>query len=149
MSIVPIPAVNGVVFNEAREVLMTRRSPKVREPGKWCLPGGHLDGGEDWRTAMRREMKEETGLTVISDALFGIYSDPKLTVTTELLPGGYHGQFIVAAFLITEYEGELIPNDEVDLWGWFNVNELPTPILKSHPIRALDAFQFNGNVFVR
>jgi ADP-ribose pyrophosphatase YjhB (NUDIX family) len=149
MSIVPIPAVNGVVFNEARKVLLTRRSQKVREPGKWCLPGGHLDGGEDWRTAMRREMKEETGLTVTSDVLIGIYSDPTLTVTQEKLPDGYFGQFVVASFLITKYDGEVIPNDEVDEWDWFDINQLPAPILKSHPIRVVDAFKFAGEVFVR
>ena len=44
--IVPIASVNGVIFNPQREVLLTRRSAIVREPGKWCLPGGHLEIGE-------------------------------------------------------------------------------------------------------
>lgn len=147
--IVPIPAVNGVIFNSAGEVLLTRRSSLVREPGKWCLPGGHLDGGEDWTTAMRREMKEEVGLTVKMERLFGIYSDPSLTVTQQRLPEGYFGQFLVAAFLITSFEGEITPNDEVDEFGFFPVDQMPEPILKSHPIRVIDAKKFNGEVFVR
>ncbi len=145
----PIPAVNGVIFNENLEVLLTRRSPSCREPGKWCLPGGHLDGGEDWRTALRREIKEEIGLEVYEEKLIGIYSDPSLTVTVEVLQEGYHGQFVVACFLITSLEGDITPNEEVDLWDWFAIDNLPEPILKSHPIRILDAYQFQGEPFIR
>ena len=32
--------------------------------GRWCIPCGHVDWGEDIREAARREMKEETGLIV-------------------------------------------------------------------------------------
>lgn len=145
----PIPAVNGVILNARREVLLTRRSPKVREPGKWCLPGGHLDGGEDWRTAVRRELQEEIGVKVTKECLLGIYSDPELTVTQEILRDGYRGQFLVASFLILSYEGEVTPNEEVDQWGWFAADKLPEPILKSHPIRVYDALEFSGEAFIR
>lgn len=147
--IIPLPAVNAVIFNEEKEVLLTRRSPKVREPGKWCLPGGHIEPGENWLTAVRREVSEEAGLVVQTEKLTGIYSDPKLTVTSEVLAEGHFGQFVVAVFLITSYEGDVAPNDEVDDWDWFAVDNLPDPILKSHPIRITDAFQFKNEVFVR
>ena len=147
--IIPTPAVNGVIFNQKGQVLLTRRSPMIREPGKWCLPGGHLDGGEDWVTAVRREIREEIGLVVRTEKLAGLYSDPALTVTHEVLPDGHYRQFVTASFLITEYEGEIVPNSEVDLWDWFDLHKLPNPILKSHPIRIADASQFRGEVFVR
>lgn len=149
MKIKPIPAVNGVLLNAEGRVLLTRRSPSVREPGKWCLPGGHLDGGEDWRTAFRREMSEEVGIEVLDERLIGIYSDPALTVTAEPLPEGFHGQFVVASFLVTQFRGEIVPNREVDLWNWFSPDDLPSPILKSHPIRVLDALKFTGEPFIR
>jgi ADP-ribose pyrophosphatase YjhB (NUDIX family) len=145
----PVPAVNGIIINEKREVLLTRRSPIVREPGKWCIPGGHLDGGEDWRNAVRRELNEEVGITVTEEKLVGVYSDPSLTVTAEVLKDGFHAQFVVASFLITRYEGTIKVNEEVDLWGWFSFDALPTPILKSHPIRIRDALDFTGEAFVR
>jgi 8-oxo-dGTP pyrophosphatase MutT (NUDIX family) len=148
--ITPIPAVNTAIFNENNEILLTRRSSSVREPGKWCLPGGHLEVGEFWLDGAIRETQEEVGITVTQAILCGLYSDPKLTVTQDLIqPEGYQGHFVVALFKVLSYEGDINPNHEVDDWDWFDPNNLPEPILKSHPIRALDAFHFNGTVFVR
>ena len=42
-------------------VLLTRRAVGSFA-GDWCLPGGHLNPDESWRAAIRREVKEETGL---------------------------------------------------------------------------------------
>ncbi len=145
----PIPAVNAVIISEDARVLLTRRSARVREPGKWCLPGGHLDGGEDWIAALRREVREETGLRVLREELTGIYSDPALTISSEPSAEGWHGQYVVACFIIRHYEGEMAPNVEVSEWGWFTADDLPSPMLVSHPIRIRDAFRFGGTVFVR
>jgi 8-oxo-dGTP diphosphatase len=147
--IVPIPAVNAAIFNARGEILLTRRSPIVREPGKWVLPGGHVEEGEHWDLANRREVQEETGLLVRAQTLMGLYSDPAVTVTQEALAGGYRGQFVVVVYLVTAFEGEVAPNEEVDEWGWFTLENLPAPLLKSHPVRIADAFRFKGKAFLR
>lgn len=149
MIIKPIPAVNAAIFDPAGRVLLTRRSAVVREPGKWCLPGGHLDGGESWTTALRREVREEIGLCVLSEVLTGIYSDPDLTISAVPSSEGWHGQYVVACFRVREYEGRIETNREVDEWGWFAPDGLPSPMLISHPVRIRDAAEFGGVVFVR
>jgi len=147
--IVPIPAVNAVMINPQGLILLTERSLTVREPGKWCLPGGHLDGGESWEQAIHREIKEEVGVDIVSAELIGIYSDPELTRTSFLIDEDYYGQFVVASFLVTQWHGEITPNDEVGKWDFFKSDELPSPIIRSHPIRIEDAIAFKGKAFVR
>lgn len=35
----------------------------------WCIPGGHVDEGEEFKVAARRELWEETGIEVAADRL--------------------------------------------------------------------------------
>jgi len=58
-------AVRLILFNEAGEVLLLQRSRSSKtNPGRWELPGGKIDPGEQFDAALRREMLEETGLVV-------------------------------------------------------------------------------------
>jgi ADP-ribose pyrophosphatase YjhB (NUDIX family) len=43
-------------------VLLTRVSPRGFHTGQWGLPGGGIEHGEEPRDAVRREVREETGL---------------------------------------------------------------------------------------
>ena len=54
-----------VFHPDGRQVLLQlRRKDKDIQPGKWDTSvGGHLDHGEDYETAARRELREELGFT--------------------------------------------------------------------------------------
>lgn len=56
---------DGIIYNGKGEILMLLRASNTSiEPGKWGLPGGHIDRGETPDSAVIREVLEETGLVV-------------------------------------------------------------------------------------
>ncbi len=69
----PLPTVDAVIFDPARGVLLVERA---NPPLGWALPGGFVDRGETCEQAALREVREETGLSVVLTALLGVYSDP-------------------------------------------------------------------------
>lgn len=62
MSLYPL-SIKGVLIHDSRVLLL------LNERDEWDLPGGRPDPGEDHRTALVREVREETGLAVEVGAL--------------------------------------------------------------------------------
>lgn len=57
MSSYPL-SIKGVLIDDGRVLLL------LNERGEWDLPGGRPDPGEDHRSALAREVREEAGLSV-------------------------------------------------------------------------------------
>jgi 8-oxo-dGTP diphosphatase len=72
----PPTSVKGVLIHQGRVLLL------LNERGEWDLPGGRPDPGEDHRTALVREVREEAGLAVEAGAAL----DEHLF---EVLPGRF------------------------------------------------------------
>lgn len=68
---VPIATVGGLIFNGKDEVLMVRTH---KWADKWGIPGGKIKWGESSEDALRRELREETGLEV-TDLRFVMVQD--------------------------------------------------------------------------
>jgi ADP-ribose pyrophosphatase YjhB (NUDIX family) len=69
-----IPTACALCVDDEGRVLLARRAGDVFE-GYWDLPGGFLEEGEHPLAAVRRELKEETGLDVEPDDFLGIWMD--------------------------------------------------------------------------
>lgn len=66
----PIHVAVGVLLNAAGEVLVSRRHPDSHQGGLWEFPGGKVEPGEDVRSALKREFKEELGITPLACSPF-------------------------------------------------------------------------------
>src|SRR6266480_1470427 len=67
----PLVGVGALIFQRGK-ILMAQRG---KEPlkGWWSLPGGALETGESLQAAVRREVREETGLEVEPQGVFEIF----------------------------------------------------------------------------
>jgi 8-oxo-dGTP diphosphatase len=62
------PAVYGIIGHEEKLLLVNTKST-----GKWFFPGGAIEKGELIKDALRREIYEETGITVEVGKLFKVH----------------------------------------------------------------------------
>ena len=69
-----VPAVAALVVDDERRVLLARRAYEP-DAGLWDTPGGFLEEGEDPASGLRRELIEETGLTIEIGDFVGMFDD--------------------------------------------------------------------------
>lgn len=104
----------GVLALRAGKVLLVRRRHDP-ERGKWGLPAGFVDGGEDPRRAAERECQEETGLAVEVEGL------------ERIIYGRNHaaGADIMFVYRASVIGGELRAGDDAAEAAFFTAGELP------------------------
>ncbi len=100
------------------EVLLVERG---REPlkGYWSLPGGALEVGELAADAIRREVREETGLDVRVDRLVQVFE--RIMRDAGGRPE-YH--FVLLDYLCEAVGGELRAGDDVSQAKWTPKDQL-------------------------
>lgn len=109
------PAVGvAVIVQDGHKVLLARRA-RGDYKGKWCIPCGYVEWGEDVREAARRELREETGLEVELGPVYAAHSN-------------FHNPDSLTVgiwFWGTVVGGELRPGDDVDAVEYFPVGSPP------------------------
>ncbi|UPK00873.1 NUDIX hydrolase [Bradyrhizobium sp. 170] len=132
----PVPIVAIMVVSGNRVLLCKRRAGTLNE-GEWCLPCGYIEFDEDFLTAGRREVKEETGLDVAITSI--------LSVASNFLRSDLHT--LAVALLATPTGGLMQAGSDVDDVAWFTVGD-PLPKLAfsadSHMIERYFATRLPG-----
>ena len=107
----PKVAVGVAVFRDDALLLVRR----VMDPGRgrWALPGGWVDAGQDPREAAAREALEEAGIVVE----VGSIVDAVLTTPDQ--------QAIFLLFDARWLSGEPVAGDDADGAGFFRRDDLP------------------------
>jgi len=64
----------AIVLDSQNRILILRRSEKTGSGGRWSLPGGSVDFGEEPLVSIQREIEEETKLKVADCKVFAFLS---------------------------------------------------------------------------
>jgi ADP-ribose pyrophosphatase YjhB (NUDIX family) len=104
----------GVLIQDAGRLLLIKRGNDP-ERGKWSVPAGFVDGGEDPARAAEREVLEETGLQVRVTGLLDVYARSRTT----------DGADILIVYLAQVFGGQLTPADDAEAAAYFDPDSLP------------------------
>ena len=124
----------GIIVLGGDEVLLLRKINDLKPEKKeeWALVGGHVEAGESFRQALKREIMEEVGITVREEDMeFKYFIDRSLA--------GQHKAHLF--FKITTWQGEVY-NKESDIHleaRWHKLDNLPANLgpLATKAIRSL------------
>jgi ADP-ribose pyrophosphatase YjhB (NUDIX family) len=116
-------SVAAVITNDAGEVLMIQR----RDNGHWEPPGGVLEVHESIYEGVRREVREETGLSIEPTNLTGVYKNVSRGV-------------VALVFRATVCSGvESASAGEVAEVAWLTPSEVQGRCDEAYAIRVADA----------
>lgn len=98
-----------MVYRENQILLQNRLA---KDWSGYTFPGGHVEPGESFVEAAKREMLEETGLTIFCPRLCGVKQFP--------IEGG---RYIVFLFKTDQFQGELVSSVEGEM-RWVDRTQL-------------------------
>ncbi len=125
----PRPAVGAVVFKNGKVLLVRRANPPSQ--GQWAIPGGKIRWGETLQQAARREVLEETGITIRAGrpiyTFDSIVRDPQGKVRFHYVIVDLEAEYIC---------GRPIAGDDADQVAWVGPKEMEGMDI-SRPTRLL------------
>ncbi|MCW3039777.1 MAG: putative ADP-ribose pyrophosphatase [Solirubrobacterales bacterium] len=125
------PAVTAFAFIEDDGRYLALRRAHAPELGDWDLPGGFIEAGEYPDDAIRREILEETALTVSGLRVFGAWTGQY----------GEGGKWTVdIAYHCQREAGAVVISDEKSQAMWVTLEDFPAPAFNSERL-ALDVLR--------
>ena len=134
----------AIVQDDLQRILLVKRS----DNGLWVMPAGSIELEESILDCVKREVFEETGLTVLSAEPIAIYSEPRFSFVTSY---GDPYQMFSMVFVVQEWSGELLSQtDETVDARFYARDELPDmPPHYFETLNDLDAYQESGKFVLK
>lgn len=117
-------SVAGIVVRDDGRVLVIKRD----DNGHWEAPGGVLELDESFEAGVRREVLEETGLSVTVERLTGVYKNLTRGV-------------VALVYRCRPLGGEPHPTEEAREIHWMTVEEARSVMVPAFWVRVSDAFE--------
>lgn len=120
----PLLGVGAIIF-EGDAVLLVERAGEPLK-GWWSIPGGLVETGEKLEDALRREVLEETGLTVEILSRFDIFE--RIMRDAE---GRAEYHYVLVDYICRAADGTLQPGDDVGRVVW-----VPCALLRDYKVTS-------------
>lgn len=111
----PELAVSAAIFRDGKLLLVRRAAAPAK--GLWTLPGGRVEVGETLVEAVKREVMEETGLSIDVIDLAG-YRESILADAV----GDRGRHFVILPFAARWVSGEVVLNEELSESRWMPIS---------------------------
>ncbi len=118
------PAVGVAVIITKDDTVLLGKRKGAHGNGKWAFPGGHLEFKESIEDCARREVLEETGLTI------GRVRHRDFTNDIFSKENKHYATLFVQADYVSGTAKVLEP-EKCEKWEWFKWNKLPSPLFLS------------------
>ena len=126
-----------IVLNDRNQLLLGLKNEdrdladcELHEEGTWAMPGGAIEYGETFEEAGKREVLEESGLTVNNLEVFCVQTDKN-----------EHAHYISVGMIARHFEGEpqVMEPEQIVEWRWFDLDKLPENIFSASR-KTIDCF---------
>ena len=115
----PVVGVGAVIVKDGKAVIIKRANEPYK--GQWSIPGGRVELGEALRDAVRREMREETGLDVRVGPMIDVFERIQ---HDEQSSGAVRYHFVIIDYLCSCAGGDLCAGDDAADAKWVTSEEL-------------------------
>ncbi|TQM82895.1 ADP-ribose pyrophosphatase YjhB (NUDIX family) [Saccharothrix saharensis] len=117
-------SVAGIVVNDSGRVLVIRR----RDNDRWEPPGGVLEMAETFEEGVRREVLEETGMSVQVQRLTGVYKNMQRGI-------------VALVYRCTPLNEPASASAEAVEVRWMTLDEVREAMSPAYAVRVTDAFE--------